>query len=107
MNADVGNVLWTLLHGYSAAYPDEPDDVRQQEAAFWLEVFQCVVVENSNSCPCKREWERILRICPPPLHSGAEFHLWTLAAHDRVNRKLGKPMFHAKLTAVHLLLTTP
>lgn len=107
MNADVGTVLWTLLHGYAAVYPDAPDYQRQQEAVFWLEVFQQMVAEKSNKCPCRQEWSNILRLCPPPLHNGEEFHLWTLAAHDRVNRKLGKPLFHVKLTSNHVLLTTP
>lgn len=107
MNADVGNVLWTLLHGYAAAYPGEPTYERQQEAAYWLGVFGAMVAEKSHRCPCKQEWENMLRIYPPPLHSGEHFHLWTLAAHDRVNRKLGKPLLHAKLTAIHVLLTTP
>lgn len=107
MIAETGQALWTVLHAYAAAYPANPDDERQYEARFWLGVFAKIVEEKSHGCPCRQEWENILRIAPPPLHDGHEFHLWTLAAHDRVNRKLRKPIRHGNLTLQHVLLMTP
>jgi hypothetical protein len=104
MNTSVGNALWTMLHAYAMAYPMEADEERQYDARFWLSVFGKLVEEKSSGCPCRQEWENMLRIMPPPLHSGEEFHLWTLAAHDRVNRKLNKPLHHKQLTLKHPLL---
>ena len=105
MIAQVGQTLWTLLHATANAYPDEPSERDKESARYWLDVFSALVKENSRGCKrCLTEWEKMLQIMPIPLDSRADFYLWTIAAHDRVNRKLGKPILHPEFTLQHPLL---
>lgn len=109
MEKDTGNVLWTLLHAYAAQYPHVPDEAAQEGAWFYFSVFTSLVVEKSkHGCKrCDLEWQTILKICPPDLSSRDALYAWTIAAHDRINRKLGKQLYRPQLSLQHVLLTTP
>lgn len=94
-----------MLHSFAGVYSNAPTEDHKADAQWWMNVFTSLVRFNSRGCKrCLSEWEKIHLIMPPQLDSRAEFYLWTLAAHDRVNRKLGKPLMHPNLTLQHPLL---
>lgn len=109
MNTDTGNALWIVLHAYALAYPWEPDPDDINGAEFFFGVFTKLVVERSTkSCRrCDLEWQKIMKICPPDFSGRARLYEWTVAAHDRINRKLNKPLHRPELSLQHVLLTTP
>src|SRR5262245_655656 len=97
-----GRLLWQELHEYAWLYPGEATAEVQREAGEWLAWWAARVP--SFGCSCRREWERILRICVPPLDQGDGFYWWTVAAHDRVNRRLGKVLAAPAWSLQHPLL---
>lgn len=108
MQKNIGNALWTVLHAYALTYPQHPDDGAADNARFFLGVFNKLVEENSAHCgSCHNEWKEILRTMPPPLTGRTAFYNWTIAAHDRVNRKLQKPLHRPEISLNHALLRTP
>lgn len=40
---------------------------------------------------CRKHWSEILAAMPPDLSSADRYFAWTVAAHNEVNRLLGKP----------------
>jgi len=87
----VGNALWKLLHAFALAYPEHPDEAAKQGAALFLEVWSGLVEQNSTGCKsCHKKWVLLVSRHPPDLSSSASFYHWTSAAHDWVNRELGK-----------------
>jgi Erv1 / Alr family len=105
MIPEVGNALWIMLHAYALFYPCLPNARDRMAAERWLDVFGALVNQNSRGCKrCATEWDKILQIMRPDLSSRDAFYLWTLAAHDRVNRRLGRALMHPKLTLQHPLL---
>lgn len=108
MQKNIGAALWTVLHAYAMTYPHNPCETDADNARFFLGVFNKLVEENSTRCgSCHDEWKDILRTMPPPLTSRTAFYNWTIAAHDRVNRKLNKPIFRPEISLNHGLLRTP
>lgn len=105
MIPEVGYSLWIMLHAYAVVYPCLPNKRDKMAAERWLEIFGALVKMNSSGCKhCATEWDKILRIMAPDLSSRDAFYLWTLAAHDRVNRRLGKPLAYPNMTLQHPLL---
>jgi FAD-linked sulfhydryl oxidase len=92
MNAATGNALWRLLHAYALGYPKQADDAAKQGAALFLETWSGLVEENSTGCgSCHRKWKLLVQRHPPDLSGREIFYQWTSAAHDWINRELGKP----------------
>ncbi len=89
----VGRALWVELHAYTAAYPDSPTQADQQYAAEWLRHW-INRIPRFSKCACRTSFDKWYAIYPAPLSSGQEFRLWAVTTHDRVNQKLGKPLFN-------------
>lgn len=92
MNPALGRALWTLLHTYAHGFPDTPAERDIEAARSWLTAFNEIVRENSTGCRCAQHWDAILRDEPPDLTSRAHFYWWTVAVHNQVNARLGKPV---------------
>ena len=94
---------WVELHTFAWEYPREPGAQDQQAAREWLATWAQRVP--SFGCPCRRAWDLMTQTCPPPLSGRDEFYWWTVAAHDCVNRKLGRPLAAPEWSLQHPLLT--
>ena len=92
-NTKIFRQMWHDLHYYAQWYAEDPTPDDIAEAERWMAEF---MKRFPKSCACKRGWSSILKKCPPPLAEGrSAFFWWTIAAHDCVNRKLGKKIWSA------------
>jgi hypothetical protein len=48
-------------------------------------------------CKCATEWAMLLVRMPPDLSSPAAYEAWAIAAHDKINANLGKPLYSARI----------
>jgi hypothetical protein len=53
----------------------------------WLEEF----ARRLPCGECRAHWSKLLAELPPELASREKYFAWTVAAHNAVNRRLGKP----------------
>lgn len=77
----------------------------QKAAQAWLADFARRVRASSAGCTCNDEWEAMTHICAPPLSSRIDFYWWTVAAHDWINRRLGRPLAAPEWSLAHTLFT--
>ena len=95
--------MWNDLHTFAAHYTDTPMEEDALVALAWLNEW---VGRLPAGCECSKEWIEIVTICPPPVYEGGfSLFCWTLAAHDRVNLLLEKPVFNA-ISKNHILITS-
>merc|ERR1719387_6306 len=86
----LGRATWTLLHTLGAQFPDRPTR-RQRRAARQLiaalgDVYPCA--------SCASHWGDVLaELGPPRTGSGEALRAYLCAAHNVVNRSLGKGVF--------------
>jgi mitochondrial FAD-linked sulfhydryl oxidase len=100
--AEEGRARWLELHTYAFNYPDNPTATDQQQARRWLDYFARRIP--SFGCSCQDHWQLMVMTCPPDLSSRSAFYWWTVAAHDSVNLKLGKPLHAPEWSLAHPLL---
>lgn len=103
--ADLGRQLWSELHAFAWEYPREATAEDQRRAREWLAEWARRVP--NFGCGCRRKWLAMVAICPPPLDGAETLYWWTVAAHDRVNRELGKPLAAPEWSLQHALLLSP
>ncbi len=93
--------MWADLHTFAANYPEHPNRAEVSGAQLWLDAWAS---QFPKDCPCRQGWVEALSVCGPPMRQGGHrLFCWTLAVHDRINAKLGKPIFWVGSTQ-HLLL---
>lgn len=97
-----GPQLWEAIHRHAWQHPREATAEQQRQAREWLAGWAGRIPRYG--CDCRSEWRQILRLCPPPLHNGPAYYWWTVAAHDRINRRLGKPLAAPDWSRHHPLL---
>ena len=73
-----GPKLWAELHRHALAHSGGDDSA-------WLAAFEQRIL---GACWCRREWKRDLEALPPDF---ARYFEWTVAQHNLVNARLGKP----------------
>lgn len=98
--AEHGRTLWTALHTMAWHYPSEPtaEDVRTTRK--WLAEFAQSIP--NYGCKCKDAWDKLNKALPPPIESGrGALYWWTVAIHDAINKKLGKPLHAPDYTQHH------
>ncbi|OAI57602.1 hypothetical protein AYO49_06515 [Verrucomicrobiaceae bacterium SCGC AG-212-N21] len=100
-----GPQLWAELHAYAWTHPREATAADQRQAREWLAAWAARIP--AFGCSCHKEWARLLAISLPPLEDGPAFYWWTVAAHDRINRKLNKPLASPAWSLNHPLLQAP
>ncbi len=106
---DHTRALWAALHLMAWQYPRDPGAEERRAAGEWLAEWAQQVPGRTSSCrcTCAAAWDAIIQICPPPLDHGPDLYWWTVAAHDRINRKLRKPLAAPDWSLSHILLLTP
>lgn len=101
MTPELGQRLWRELHTFAWLYPDQPGADVQRAARAWLADFSRRL---PYGCSCRREWDTMVGLVPPPLTSRAELYWWTVAAHDVINAKLRKPLAAPEWSMAHPLM---
>lgn len=104
MKPATGRAFWAELHGFAEAHAEvaAPEDVTRAQA--WLGDFAVRLRAVAGAtCPCADEWDAMVATVPPALGGREAFLKWTWAAHDRVNKKLGRALWY-KRSALHPLL---
>lgn len=103
MNPKTGQALWIALHAHAWNLPAHPSAGLQRAAREWLATWARGLPQGG--CPCSSAWRIMVDHCPPPLASRDDYYWWTVAAHDRVNHKLGKPLMAAAWSTAHPVFT--
>ncbi|SPQ97296.1 unnamed protein product (mitochondrion) [Plasmodiophora brassicae] len=87
--AELGRRSWSLLHTMAAYYPDRPSKSEEQHMmefmARFAQFYPCAT--------CREHLKRDLVAHPPQTGSRHLFSQWMCQMHNRVNRRLGKPLF--------------
>ncbi|XP_046399293.1 FAD-linked sulfhydryl oxidase ALR [Ischnura elegans] len=90
---ELGNATWAVLHTIAAKYPDQPSNKEKEGMKQFVSLF-------SQFYPCEHcaeDFRKDLEVHPPRITSHRDFSQWLCEMHNRVNKKLGKPIFDCKL----------
>lgn len=83
-----GAKKWAELH-YFAAAVYKSGTIDSMAVRRWLVTFH-----RSIGCEdCRNTWALEQALLPPALNTGQAFFEWTVAAHNSVNGRIGKPQF--------------
>lgn len=86
---ELGKGTWTLLHIMAATYPVAPTPEVIQDHKIFFQLLPRIY-----PCPdCRVHMRKMFHELPPQLNSRSEFMAWICEAHNRVNRRLNKPVF--------------
>jgi hypothetical protein len=53
--------------------------------------FVITLADGMGACTCRGEWRTLLKRMPPDLSSPEAYFAWSVAVHNAVNLRLGKP----------------
>lgn len=89
-----GPLGWMTLHSVAHNYSNTPGQAEKQLVTQWIELFRDTI-----TCPsCQKHFSDLLdryrSIYPYYLDSRTEFLLFTYRAHNGVNHRLDKPIYH-------------
>lgn len=98
-----GPMGWITLHAIAISYPENPTLSEKQNMKVILELFT-----DTLTCRyCKDHFSRILNAYnsqyPNFLNSKHEFFIFTLRAHNEVNRSLDKPIINSVTDCLQML----
>jgi hypothetical protein len=98
-----GPMGWLTLHSIAAAYPDEPTQHDKNRTSNFLELFTDTI-----TCRfCKDHFYRMHMLYrsqnPNYLDSKQNFFMFTLRAHNEVNRSLDKPIMRTVAESIQTL----
>ncbi|XP_055350500.1 FAD-linked sulfhydryl oxidase ALR-like [Paramacrobiotus metropolitanus] len=85
----LGRATWTFLHTMAAHYPATPTEQQKADMKSFLHLF-------SQFYPCwycAKDLREDMKDDVPDTASRSRFSQWMCRIHNRVNRKLGKPLF--------------
>lgn len=88
-----GPSMWFMMHLIAATYPDAPTAANKAQYAAFYDSLQHVL-----PCPgCAKGYRAIIssdptKMTPRVFGSREALFRWTVAVHNRVNAKLGKPI---------------
>jgi len=103
MTALWGPLGWMTLHSVSINYPDAPSETEKQICSRFLEMFG----ESITCHICKSHFLRMLQtyrlVHPEFLNSKQNFFLFTVRAHNTVNKRLDKPIVKTVAEALKTL----
>ena len=88
-----GPLGWMTLHSAASLYPDTPTEAEMLLMTKWLDNFK-----NTITCPsCQGHFAEMLTNYraqfPNMMYSRQNFMLFTLRAHNAVNRRINKPVY--------------
>lgn len=93
MTAIWGPLGWMTLHSTAFAYPEFPTQAEKNLMNTWLDLFRDTIT----CVHCKGHFTEMLasyrRQFPNMLGSRQDFAMFTLRAHNAVNRRLRKPVY--------------
>lgn len=78
------SALWNELHTNAINYKGTDNNV-------FLLAFARKIPRYTKGCSCQEFWGNWKRANPPKYGDNNEYFAWTVAAHNAVNKKLGKP----------------
>jgi len=82
-----GPTWWRFLHSVSATYPCAPSAAERRAARRLVESVAALL-----PCPrCKTHFQALLKRTPADVSGRRALATWMWAAHNDVNRRLGKP----------------
>ena len=89
-----GPLGWMTLHSVAHNYPEVPSEQEKQLLSQWLDLFRETI-----TCPsCQGHFADMLRqyrsMYPYFIDSRKEFLVFTYRAHNTVNRRVDKPIYH-------------
>mmetsp|Transcript_100158 Transcript_100158/g.287738 ORF Transcript_100158/g.287738 Transcript_100158/m.287738 type:complete len:167 (-) Transcript_100158:241-741(-) len=93
-SAELGRSSWKLLHSMAAWYPEEPSNEDQRQMKGF---FQALATFYPCSW-CAEDFQQEIKKTPPATESRKDLCLWLCDQHNRVNQKLGKPLFDCTMT---------
>ncbi|XP_017963645.1 FAD-linked sulfhydryl oxidase ALR [Drosophila navojoa] len=85
----LGISTWGLLHTMAAFYSDNPTDTEKRDMRTFFEVL-------SRLYPCEycaKDFRSDIEVNPVNVNSQKDLAMWLCKFHNRVNDKLGKPLF--------------
>ena len=86
---ELGRVSWSLLHSIAAYYPENPSEIQQCEMKTFINIFSriypCTV--------CAQDLREDIKHDPVDASSRHALSQWMCNLHNKVNNKLGKPLF--------------
>lgn len=89
IRAELGRATWKFLHTMTLRFPDKPTDSdRQLLLRFFTDFSQLYPCGE-----CATHFQALLKELPPQTSSRMASALWLCEAHNRVNKRLGKPEF--------------
>mmetsp|Transcript_15079 Transcript_15079/g.38114 ORF Transcript_15079/g.38114 Transcript_15079/m.38114 type:complete len:175 (-) Transcript_15079:301-825(-) len=88
-----GNAGWAVLHTIAASLPSNATEDELEDLGTFLHVLQ----RHFPCEECKGHFGNLLKGLPPVLTSSDAFLEWTCHAHNRVNRRLGKPVRQCRI----------
>eukprot|EP00980_Cylindrotheca_fusiformis_P024492 scaffold11961_cov122-Cylindrotheca_fusiformis.AAC.4 len=110
-SAELGRSSWKLLHSMAAWYPENPTNDQQTR----MKSFMTTLAEFYPCTWCAADFQKNIKDAPvndaprageltnqptPPVsraESRKDLSLWLCEQHNRVNRKLGKPVFECTM----------
>ena len=82
-----GPTWWSFLHNFAATYPCAPCAADRRAAHRLVESVAALL-----PCPrCKAHFQALLKRTPVDVRGRRALAEWMWAAHNEVNRRLGKP----------------
>lgn len=85
----LGNSTWGLLHTVAAFYSNNPTDTEKRDMRTFFDVLSRVY-----PCEyCAKDFRTDIEVNPANVNSQKDLTLWLCKLHNRVNDKLGKPLF--------------
>lgn len=95
-NEELGRGTWTFLHTLAAQWPQEPSRQQKKDARTLIDVMTRIYPCAS----CASHFGTLVKKSPPSVSSQSEFQLWMCETHNKVNQRLGKPLFNCKAVAL-------
>ncbi|XP_015916991.1 FAD-linked sulfhydryl oxidase ALR isoform X2 [Parasteatoda tepidariorum] len=86
---ELGKNTWSFLHTLAAYFPDKPSEGQKTDMKTFITLF-------SKFYPCKicaEDMQKDLTTDPPAVNSRHDLSQWMCQYHNKVNEKLGKPLF--------------
>jgi mitochondrial FAD-linked sulfhydryl oxidase len=95
-SAELGRSSWKLLHSMAAWYPEQPTKEQKTRISNF---FQALA--EFYPCPwCADDFQHNLEMTPVQADSREDLCMWLCDQHNRVNKKLGKPLFDCNMNSL-------
>ncbi|KAI5301288.1 hypothetical protein KEM56_001842 [Ascosphaera pollenicola] len=89
IKAELGRSTWRLLHTMMARFPEEPTPDEQDTLRSFIYLFSRLYPCGE----CAQHFQHMLKSYPPQVSSRNAAAAWACDVHNKVNKKLRKPIF--------------